>query len=65
MSLAEATNFVEQGSLEKPLIIGRLVRAALGVLLLNGVYHSLRILQCSNCKRNLASYLSPQTELKR
>ena len=38
MSLAEATNFVEQGSLEKPLIIGRLVRAALGVLLLNGVY---------------------------
>ncbi|MCH8202383.1 MAG: hypothetical protein IH996_04705 [Proteobacteria bacterium] len=38
MSLAEATNFVEQGSLAKPLIIGRLVRAMLGGLSLYGVY---------------------------
>ena len=38
MSLAEATHFVEQGSLEKPLIIGRLVRFALGVLSLYLVY---------------------------
>jgi hypothetical protein len=38
MSLAEETQFVEQGSLKRPLIIGRLVRFTLGVLMLNGVY---------------------------
>ena len=38
MSLSGATHFVEQGSLEKPLIIGRLVRFALGVLSLYFVY---------------------------
>jgi len=38
MSLAEETKFVEQGSLEKPLIIGRLVRFTLGAIMLDGVY---------------------------
>lgn len=38
MSMSEETNFVEQGSLEKPLLIGRLVRFALGLLLIDGAY---------------------------
>lgn len=38
MSLGEETRSVEQGSLEKPLIVGRLVRFTLGVFMLYGVY---------------------------
>ncbi len=40
MSFAEETRFVEQGSLKKPLIVGRLVRFSLGVLMLYGVYQT-------------------------
>ncbi len=38
MSFGEQTRFVEQGSLEEPLIIGRLVRFALSAFMLYGVY---------------------------
>ena len=40
MSLTEETRFVEQGTLEKPLVIGRLVRLALGAPMLYGVYQT-------------------------
>lgn len=40
MSFAEETRFLEQGSLEKPLVVGRLVRFLLGVFLLYGVYQT-------------------------
>ena len=40
MAFGEETRFVEQGSLKEPLVIGRLVRLALGAFMLYGVYQT-------------------------